>query len=160
MLNVATCYGLKRKLLIKPEFVIQIRFEIYVYIFVNVRIMCEILYSQFCTRCSWMFIEYAHCTVFILVPSFKLEFCISGTFFPPLYPNSMCMRLFFLPFFLCLSVSVFLSFLSSTPLSFRITKTNSYKHCIQVSIAFPFILVEIKYYALTSYIFITQLKCK
>lgn len=52
MLNVATCYGFKRKLLIKPEFAIQIRFEIYVYIFVNVCIMCEILYSQFCTRCS------------------------------------------------------------------------------------------------------------
>lgn len=66
----------------------------------------------------------------------------------------------FLPPLLSVSVSVFLSFLSSTPLSFRITKTNSYKHCIQVSIAFPFILVEIKYYALTSYIFITQLKCK
>lgn len=68
-------------------------------------------------------------------------------FFPLLYPNSMCMRLFFLPFFLFLSLSFPL--FSSNPLSFRITKTNSYKHCIQVSIAFPFILAEIKYYALT-----------
>lgn len=159
MLNVATCYGFKRKLLIKPKFAIQIRFEIYVYIFVNVRIMCEILYPQFCTRCSWMFIEYAHCTVFFLVPSFKLEFCISGTFFSHLFMWTACVCGFSSSpsFCLCLCLSLFFS---STPLSFRITKTNSYKHCIQVSIAFPFILVEIKYYALTSYIFITQLKCK
>lgn len=93
-------------------------------------------FSSSCRHLNWNFVY--------LVLFFPTSLCVCGFSSSPSFCLCLCLSLFF----------------SSTPLSFRITKTNSCKHCIQVSIAFPFILVEIKYYALTSYIFITQLKCK
>lgn len=96
-------------------------------------------FSSSCRHLNWNFVY-----LVLFFHLFIRTACVCGFSSSPSFCLCLCLSFFFSP----------------TPLSFRITKTNSYKHCIQVSIAFPFILVEIKYYALTSYIFITQLKCK
>lgn len=140
-------YGFKRKLLIKPKFAIQIRFEIYLWM----RIMCEILYLQrytLFTLVRWI------CTVFFLMSSCKMEFRIFSSSLSLARSLSVCRAV---PNCVCVCLNaVFFIYLSVVCIT-ETSSTNSAYKWMQIVHIHP---RWNKILCSTSYIFITQLKCK